>query len=121
VAIAVIDSEIDATHPDLEGAVTQRYDAVGTPDKPHPHGTGMGGRHRRASVPARHRAGRAAACGPRLLHQCRHTREHDLQHPQGINWAVNQGVRVINMSFAGPKDPSLERVTCPQYFEPLIT
>jgi subtilisin family serine protease len=29
---------------------------------------------------------------------------------KGIEWAVNHGVRVINMSFAGPYDPSLERV-----------
>jgi hypothetical protein len=34
---AVIDSGIDAAHPDLEGSVTQRYDAVGTQAKPHPH------------------------------------------------------------------------------------
>ena len=43
VTIAVIDSEIDAAHPDLEGAVTQLYDAVGAQEKPHPHGTGMAG------------------------------------------------------------------------------
>ena len=28
---------------------------------------------------------------------------------KGIDWATSQGVRIINMSFAGPKDPSLER------------
>src|SRR5207253_3009142 len=31
VPIAVIDSEIDVTHPDLEGVVTKRFDAVGAP------------------------------------------------------------------------------------------
>jgi hypothetical protein len=109
VPIAVIDSEIDAAHPDLEGAVTQRYDAVGAPDKPHPHGTGMAG-----AIAARQRLlGTAPAA--RLL--AVHAFSTSVATPEsttfnilkGINWAVNQGARVINMSFAGPKDPSLER------------
>jgi hypothetical protein len=29
---------------------------------------------------------------------------------KGVDWSVRQGARIINMSFAGPKDPSLERV-----------
>ncbi len=28
---------------------------------------------------------------------------------KGLDWAASKGVRVINMSFAGPRDPSLER------------
>jgi len=28
---------------------------------------------------------------------------------KGLDWAVSKGVRVINMSFAGPRDPSIER------------
>ena len=109
VPIAVINSEIDATHPDLEGAVTQRYDAVGAPDKPHPHGTGMAG-----AIGARQRLlGTAPAA--RLL--AVHAFSTSVATPEsttfnilkGINWAVGQGARVINMSFAGPKDPSLER------------
>jgi filamentous hemagglutinin family protein len=109
VPIAVIDSEIDAAHPDLEGAVTQRYDAVGAPDKPHLHGTGMAG-----AIAARQRLlGTAPAA--RLL--AVHAFSTSVATPEsttfnilkGINWAVNQGARVINMSFAGPKDPSLER------------
>ena len=109
VPIAVIDSEIDAAHPDLEGAVTQRYDAVGAPDKPHPHGTGMAG-----AIAARQRLlGTAPAA--RIL--AVHAFSTSVATPEsttfnilkGINWAVGQGARVINMSFAGPKDPSLER------------
>src|SRR5262249_17743589 len=28
---------------------------------------------------------------------------------KGLDWAVTNGVRIVNMSFAGPRDPSLER------------
>src|SRR6185369_13080296 len=44
VKIAVIDSEIDAEHPDLQGIVTATYDALPSKDQsPHSHGTGMAG------------------------------------------------------------------------------
>ena len=43
VTIAVIDSQIDAAHPDLEGVIAERFSAVGAPEKPHSHGTGMAG------------------------------------------------------------------------------
>ncbi|HEY2111170.1 MAG TPA: S8 family serine peptidase, partial [Dongiaceae bacterium] len=68
-----------------------------------------GGRDRGAPQADGHRAGGAALCDPRLLEQCGQRREHDLQHPQGLDWAASKGVRVINMSFAGPRDPSMER------------
>ena len=43
VLVAVIDSAIDIKHPDLAGAVVEKFDAAGSPDKPHTHGTGMAG------------------------------------------------------------------------------
>src|SRR2546430_13785680 len=43
IPVAVIDSEIDDTHPDLEGTVIDRFDATGVEEKPHSHGTGMAG------------------------------------------------------------------------------
>ena len=120
VPIAVIDSEIDAAHPDLEGAVTQRYDAVGAPDKPHPHGTGMAG-----AIGARQRL-LGIAPAARLL--AVHAFSTSVATPEsttfnilkGIDWAVNQGVRVINMSFAGPNDPSLERALKAAYDKNIV-
>src|SRR5262249_21856732 len=69
-----------------------------------------GRRHCRAPAAARHGAWRAHSCGARLLHRGGKRGEHDIQYPQGHDWSVRQGARIINMSFAGPKDPSLERV-----------
>ena len=109
VPIAVIDSEIDAAHPDLEGVVTQRFSAVGAPEKPHPHGTGMAG-----AMAARQRLlGTAPAARLLAVHafstNVANAESTTFNILKGIDWAVGQGARVINMSFAGPKDPSLER------------
>ena len=43
ILIAVIDSGVDASHPDLAGAVSQTYDALDTPMAPHKHGTAIAG------------------------------------------------------------------------------
>jgi hypothetical protein len=109
VPIAVIDSEIDAAHPDLAGMVVQRFSAVGAPEKPHSHGTGMAGAiasHQRlmgmapsSRIYAVHAFSPKAATAESTTYAIL----------KGLDWATTQGVRIINMSFAGPKDPSLER------------
>src|SRR5215831_17032566 len=43
VLVAVIDSGIDAAHPELTGAVAQSYDALSSPMTPHKHGTAIAG------------------------------------------------------------------------------
>src|SRR5262249_55243691 len=109
VRIAVIDSEIDSRHPDLAGAFLERFDAVGHPDQPHVHGTGMTG----AIVAHRQLTGAAPAAKVLAVHafspgtgeSAQATTQHILS---GIEWAIEKGVRVINMSFAGPYDPVLQ-------------
>jgi subtilisin family serine protease len=108
VPVAVIDSEIDSRHPDLAGAFLERFDAVGRPDKPHAHGTGMAGAivaHRQlmgiapgAKILAVH------AFSPEAGESAQATTQHILA---GLEWAIGKGARVINMSFAGPYDPML--------------
>ncbi len=109
VLVAVIDSEIDLKHPDLDGAIVERFDAVGRRDEPHSHGTGMAGAivaHRKlmgiapgARILAVHAFSPESKEGPQA------TTRHILA---GLEWAINKGARVINMSFAGPYDPMLQ-------------
>ncbi len=110
IPIAVIDSQIDFTHPDLVGVAAQSFSAVGgAPEKPHPHGTGMAG-----AMAARQRVlGTAPAARLLAVHafssNAAKAESTTFNILKGIDWAVGQGARVINMSFAGPADPSLQR------------
>ena len=109
VTVAVIDSEIDQKHPELAKGIAERFDAVGKPDQPHLHGTGMAG----AIVSQGRLLG--VAPGARTLAIHAFSTGGTQQSPQattqsivaGLDWAMSKGARIINMSFAGPQDPIL--------------
>jgi subtilisin family serine protease len=109
VLVAVIDSGVDLDHPELKGAVAGTFDTLTSPPKPHPHGTAIAaliagqGRLKGAAPAARILAirafdpdgGGAAATTFNIL--------------KGIDWAVENHARIVNMSFAGPADPAIQR------------
>ena len=110
VTIAVIDSGIDATHPELANSVADHFDALGSKEGPHVHGTGIAGAivaHAKlmGSAPeARLLAIRAFGAGSGSGAE-----STSYVILKGLNYAVEHGAQIINMSFAGPKDPLVER------------
>jgi subtilisin family serine protease len=110
VLVAVIDSGIDASHPELQGAIEDEFAANTAAEKIHSHGTGVAG------IIAAHGRLRGAAPAVRILAvrafggataSAEGTTFHVLK---GLNWATERGARIINMSFAGPFDPALARL-----------
>lgn len=109
VTVAVIDSGIDARHPELANSVADNFDALGSTEGPHVHGTGIAGAivaHARlmGSAPEARiiaiRAfggtnGRAESSSYIIL--------------RSLNYAAEHGAQIVNMSFAGPKDAVIER------------
>jgi filamentous hemagglutinin family protein len=109
VTIAVIDSEVDKKHTEIEGAISEELDTLGVKEPPHAHGTAMAG-----AIVSRDRllgvAPGAKILAVRAFGESTSAPEGtSFNILRGIEWAVSQGARVINMSFAGPRDPSLER------------
>jgi hypothetical protein len=105
VLVAVIDSGIDTSHPDLAGAVAASFDVLG-PHETHFHGTAMAG-----AIAAR---GQLIGVAPRVRLLAVRALDANGQGTtmslaDGIDWAVAHGARVLNMSFAGPHDPLLQQ------------
>ena len=106
VLVAVINSGIDGAHPDLDGVIAAR----------------RRGRRRRQAArrtapawrapsprTAAHRgcAARAAAGGTAFSPGPATAEGTTLNILKGLDWASQQGARVVNMSFAGPSDPAI--------------
>ncbi len=109
VRIAVIDSGIDVAHPELAGTIAGTYDALRSTEGPHTHGTGIAG-----AIVARSRLLGSAPSARVLAIRAFGATTTGAESTsfvllKGLNYAVEQGAQIINMSFAGPKDPLLER------------
>jgi subtilisin family serine protease len=109
VIIAVIDSGIDATHPELADTIADTFDALGSKEGPHVHGTGIAGAivsHARlmGSAPsAKILAIRAFGAAPNGAEST------SFVVLKSLDFAASHGAQIVNMSFAGPKDPLVER------------
>jgi subtilisin family serine protease len=109
VTIAVIDSGIDGNHPELANTISDHFDALGSTEGAHVHGTGIAGAiaaHGRlmGSAPeARIIAIRAFGSAPGGAESSSYV------IIKSLNYAVLHGAQVINMSFAGPRDVLIER------------
>ena len=107
ILVAIIDSKIDASHPDLAGAITASFDAAADNETAHSHGTGMAG----AIAAHRNMLGTAPGVGLLTVRafsaQAGSAEGTTFNILKGLDWAASQGARVVNMSFAGPPDPRL--------------
>jgi subtilisin family serine protease len=109
VTIAVIDSGIDVKHPELINSIGDTFDALGSKEGPHPHGTGVAGAiaaHARlmgGAPQARILAIRAFGVAPSGAESTSYV------ILKALDYAAEHGAQIINMSFAGPRDAVIER------------
>ncbi len=109
VRVAVIDTGMDGNHPELVGAIVDSFDAVGEGQpQAEAHGTAIAG------IVAAHRQIIGMAPDARVLavrafagRSGRKPEATTLSLIKGLDWAAANNARVVNMSFAGPKDPLL--------------
>jgi subtilisin family serine protease len=117
VTIAVIDTGIDADHPDLAGSVTASYDATdaaassATPRLASgPHATAIAG------IISAHGLTRGIAPDAQLINARAFARTSDGGEQatsywlmKALDWSMTKGARVVNMSLAGPREPLLAK------------
>jgi hypothetical protein len=109
VTVAVIDSGIDVKHPELANSIADAFDALGSKEGPHIHGTGVAGAiasHARlmGSAPA------ARILAIRAFGATSGAAEsNSYVILKALDYAVARGAQIVNMSFAGPKDQLIER------------
>ncbi|MEP1293254.1 MAG: S8 family serine peptidase [Nitratireductor sp.] len=111
VPVAVIDSAIDVTHPELEAASVETADVTGSKPEPHQHGSTI------AALIASHGTLRGIAPDVKMLGIAAFDFDADTGAVNSSSWRVaaaidhahRWGARLVNMSFAGPQDPLIAR------------
>ena len=109
VLVAMIDSAVEISNPELAGSIVGTFDALGSSPKPHKHGTAIAG------LIAAHGKLTGAAPAAHILAICAFNgtgasaEGTTFNILKGLDWAAANGARIINMSFAGPPDPAIHR------------
>ena len=109
VTIAVIDSGIDVKHPEFVGSIADSFDALGSKEGPHLHGTAVAG-----AIVAHARLMSGAPAARILAIRAFGTAANGAESTsyvilKGLDYAAGRGAQIVNMSFAGPKDALIER------------
>ena len=114
-----IDLKIDAKHPDLDGTIVKSFDALGGEENP-PR------TERRSPAPSP----RTASCWASRRAPVLAARAFDdtpgeakgtsFAIYKGLQWAADNGARIVNMSFAGPADPALHRMLAAAYEKDMV-
>lgn len=112
VLVAVIDSGIDVTHPDLGGVIAGTFATFDPDEKPHTHGTAIAGA---IASQARLRLMGVAPAARILAVKAFGTSDEGTEGTtmniiKGLEWSMQQGARIINMSFAGPEAPVMKNI-----------
>jgi hypothetical protein len=117
VSVAVIDSEVQADHPDLNGQVATRMDFVpGHASAAEQHGTGIAG-----VIAAREGngvgiVGIAPEARLLALRACWQTKADgttlcdSLSLARALQYSIDHGAQIVNMSLAGPNDQLLAKL-----------
>ncbi len=115
VRVAVIDSAVDLASAELAGSIVGHFDTLKSPRKAHAHGTAI------AALIAGHGKLTGAAPGADILAvrafdpEAQGAQGSTFNILTGLDWAVRQHARIVNMSFAGPPDPALRRALQASY------
>jgi len=109
VRVAVIDSGIDVKHPEFSGSIADSWDALGSSEGPHVHGTGVAG-----AIVAHATVEGSAPAAKIIAIRAFGVAQHGAESSsfvlmKSFDYAAAHDARIVNMSFAGPKDALIER------------
>jgi hypothetical protein len=121
VRVAVVDSQVETTHPDLAGQIVVNENFVlDQPDSPEQHGTGVAGIIAARANNGVGIVGVAPQARLMALRACWQTQEptlkitttvcDSLSLAKALHFAITHDAQVINLSLSGPADPLLDRL-----------
>ncbi|MEV7630280.1 S8 family serine peptidase [Actinoplanes sp. NPDC089786] len=107
VKVAVLDSGVDATHPDLAGRIAESADLTGGSDADDKVGHGT---HVASTIASDGATYRGVAPDARLLigKVCPDRYCPDSAILAGVDWAATRGAKIVNLSLGGADSPGLD-------------